>query len=246
MCEIIAIIPARYLSSRFPGKPLANICGKMMIQWVYERVASVEEIASVYVATDDVRIFEAVENFGGNAIMTGECSCGTERVYQACKDIEADIILNVQGDEPLIRPEMIRNLIAAFTDSNVQMATLKKKIVNNDELNNPNVVKVITDEFDDAIYFSRFAIPYDRERKEEIDIYKHIGIYGYKRSFLEKFVAMPQTNLEKIECLEQLRVIENGYKIRVKETQYQSIGVDQPSDVARVEERMKKEGICYE
>lgn len=242
--KIIAIIPARYQSSRFPGKPLTSICGKAMIQWVYERVMSVDQIKSVYVATDDIRIFEAVENFGGNVIMTGECSCGTDRVYQACKDIEGDIILNVQGDEPLIKPEMIRDLIEAFNDSDVQMATLRKKIVNNDELDNPNVVKVITDKFDDAIYFSRFAIPFDRDKKNEIDIYKHIGIYGYKKSFLEKFVAMEQTNLEKIECLEQLRAIENGYKIRVKETIYQSIGVDQPSDIARVEEQMKREGIC--
>lgn len=215
-----------------------------MIQRVYERVASVEKVESIYVATDDIRILEAVENFGGNAIMTGECSCGTERVYQACKDIEGDIILNVQGDEPLIKPEMISNLIEAFNDPDVQMATLKKKIVNEEEIDNPNVVKVITDKLGDAIYFSRFAIPYDREKKNKTEIYKHIGIYGYKKSFLEKFVALPQANLEKLECLEQLRAIENGYKIRVIETTYQSIGVDQPSDIVRVEEQMKREGIC--
>ncbi len=242
--KIIAIIPARYSSSRFPGKPLADICGKPMIQWVYERVSSVNEIAAVYVATDDIRIFESVEGFGGNAIITGECSCGTDRVYQASKDIEADIILNVQGDEPLIKPEMIRTLIETFNDSDVQMATLKKKIIDREELDNPNVVKVITDRFGDAIYFSRFAIPYDRERKSEIDRYKHIGIYGYKKSFLKKYVALPQTNLEKTECLEQLRAIENGYKIRVSETTYQSVGVDEPSDIFRVKEQMKREGIC--
>lgn len=244
MHSIIAIIPARYSSSRFPGKPLADICGKPMIQRVYERVTSVEEIKSVYVATDDMRIFETVVGFGGNVIMTGGCSCGTDRVYQACKDIDADIVINVQGDEPLIKPEMISDLIEAFDDSNVQMATLKKKIDNKDEIENPNVVKVITDQYGDAIYFSRYAIPYDREKKFEIDVYKHIGIYGYKKSFLEKFIALPQSTLEKTECLEQLRAIENGYKIRVKETIFQSIGVDRPSDVAKVEEQMKREGIC--
>ncbi len=244
MKRIIAIIPARYASTRFLGKPLVIINGMSMIERVYRQVQCVKDIVEVYVATDDSRIYNEVINFGGNAIMTGECSCGTERVYQACKDIEADIVINVQGDEPLIKPEMICNLIEAFDDSDVQMATLKKKIVNNEDIKNPNVVKVITDKFDDAIYFSRFAIPYDRENKGEIEIYKHIGIYGYKRSFLEQFVDMPQTNLEKIECLEQLRVIENGYKIRVKETVYESIGVDKPPDVVRVEEQMKREGIC--
>lgn len=243
MYKIIAIIPSRYSSSRFPGKPLAKICGKPMVQWVYERVASVKEIESVYVATDDMRIYNAVKGFGGKATMTGECSCGTDRVYQACKNIEGDIILNVQGDEPLVKPEMIRDLIAAFQDPEVQMATLKKKIANIEELENPNVVKVITDQFGDALYFSRFAIPYDRENKTPIDRYKHIGIYGYKKSFLEKFVTLPQTKLEKTECLEQLRALENGYKIRVKETLLQSIGVDQPSDIAEVEKLMKKEGI---
>lgn len=244
MHKIIAVIPARYSSSRFPGKPLANICGKPMIQWVYERVKSVNEIDAVYVATDDIRIFKTVESFNGQAVITGECSCGTERVYQACKDVEADIVLNVQGDEPLIRPEMIGILIEAFNDSDAQMATLKKKITDAEELNNPNVVKVITDMNEDAIYFSRFAIPYDREKEGKINRYRHIGIYGYRKSFLEKYIALPQTDLEKTECLEQLRAIENGYKIRVKETIYQSIGVDQPSDIALVEEQMKREGIC--
>ncbi len=245
MYKMIAIIPARYSSSRFPGKPLAIICGKPMIQWVYERVASVQEVESVYVATDDMRIYDSVMRFGGRAVMTGECSCGTDRVYQACKDIEGDIIINVQGDEPLIRPEMINDLITAFQDPEVQMATLKKKITDIEEAENPNVVKVITDRFGDALYFSRFAIPYDREKTGKTDRYKHIGVYGYKRTFLERFVSLPQTELEKTECLEQLRALENGYKIRVKETSYQSIGVDQPSDIDRVEEQMKREGDIY-
>ncbi len=231
--KIIVIIPARYASSRFPGKPLVDICGKPMIQWVYERVSSLNIIDSVYVATDDERIFNAVYQFGGKALMTGECSCGTERVFQASKDIESDIVLNVQGDEPLIDPRMLGDLITAFDDEDVLMATLKKKITNYDEIDNTNVVKVITDNYENAIYFSRFSIPYNRDGLA-IEYYKHIGVYGYRKSFLEEFVSLPKGKLEVIENLEQLRAIENGYKIRVKETGYQSIGVDVPEDIERV------------
>lgn len=240
--KILAIIPARYESSRFPGKPLAEICGKPMIQWVYERVSSVEEIQEVYVATDDARIVEAVEAFSGNAIMTGKCACGTDRVYQACKDMDADIVINVQGDEPLIRPKMIQDLIQAFEDEDVQMATLKKRIELEEEENNPNVVKVIVDKFDNAIYFSRFSMPYNREGIL-LDKYKHIGIYGYRKAFLEKFVSLQQGPLERAECLEQLRALENGYKIRVNTTNYQTIGVDRQDDISRVIQQIKEEGI---
>jgi 3-deoxy-manno-octulosonate cytidylyltransferase (CMP-KDO synthetase) len=204
-----------------------------MIQWVYERVSSLNIIDSVYVATDDERIFNAVYQFGGKALMTGECSCGTERVFQASKDIESDIVLNVQGDEPLIDPRMLGDLITAFDDEDVLMATLKKKITNYDEIDNTNVVKVITDNYENAIYFSRFSIPYNRDGLA-IEYYKHIGVYGYRKSFLEEFVSLPKGKLEVIENLEQLRAIENGYKIRVKETGYQSIGVDVPEDIERV------------
>jgi 3-deoxy-manno-octulosonate cytidylyltransferase (CMP-KDO synthetase) len=237
--KIIAVIPARYESSRFPGKPLADICGKPMIQWVFERVSFVDEIDEVYVATDDDRIFEAVKGFGGKAIMTGECSCGTDRVYQAVKDIDADIIINIQGDEPLIDPEMVRNLITAFDDNNVVMATLKKKITNSDDIDNPNVVKVIDDNKGDAIYFSRFSIPYNRDDRN-IQYYKHIGIYGYRKEFLNRFVSLPKGMLEISESLEQLRALENGYKIRVHETDYQSIGVDVPEDINKVTEQIEK------
>lgn len=240
--RVIAIIPARYESSRFPGKPLVQICGKPMIQWVYERVSLVDEIQDVYVATDDIRIFETVQAFSGKALMTGKCACGTDRVYQACKDIDADIVVNVQGDEPLIRPEMIQDLLASFKDEDVQMATLKKQIVSEEEKDNTNVVKVIVDKFDDAIYFSRFPLPFNRENIS-LDMYKHIGIYGYRKDFLEKFVTLPQGCLERAESLEQLRALENGYKIRVNSTNYQTVGVDQPDDIARVVEQMKEEGI---
>lgn len=243
MKKIVAIIPARYESTRFPGKPLANICGKPMIQWVYEQVKKTRGIYDVYVATDDIIICENVKKFGGHSIMTSKCSCGTERTFQACKDIDCEIVLNIQGDEPLIKPQMIQDLIKAFETPDVLMATLKKCITDRKEIDNPNVVKVITDTLGYAIYFSRFPIPFVREANKEILYYKHIGIYGYRKQFLEKFVSLPNGLLEKAENLEQLRAIENGYKILVNQTEYQSIGVDVPSDIQKVEEEMKKEGI---
>lgn len=240
MKKIIAVIPARYQSSRFPGKPLALIAGKPMIQWVYERVSMAEEISAVYAAVDDERIYKTVESFGGKAVMTGQCSCGSERVYEASRDIETDIILNIQGDEPLIKTEMIRDLISAFEDGSVQMATLKKEITNDADLNNPNIAKLITDVNENAVYFSRLAIPYNRDGIS-VKYYKHIGVYGYTKEFLKTFAGLPQSGLEKAEQLEQLRAIENGYAIRVKETRFESTGVDLPEHIELVEKQM--EGI---
>lgn len=240
MKKIIAVIPSRYDSSRFPGKPLALIYGKPMIQHVYERVSLVGQISNVYVATDDKRIFDCVESFGGKVIMTGQCNCGTDRIYQACKDIDCDIVLNIQGDEPTIKTEMIEDLISAFRDDNVQFATLKKRCESDDDCFATNVVKVITDINGDAIYFSRYALPFNRDDRV-IDYYKHIGVYGYTKEFLKKYVSLPQSSLELAESLEQLRAIENGYKIRVIETKYNSIGVDLPEHIKMVETEMKKE-----
>ena len=203
--KIIAVIPARYESSRFPGKPLADICGKPMICWVYEAVAKVEEISEVYVATDDERIYNTVENFGGKAVMTGKCSCGTERIAEASRDVECDVVLNIQGDEPMIQKEMILDLISAFQDDFVEMATLKKRITSEEEINNPNIAKVITDVNNDAIYFSRSNIPYNRDGRIGVKYYKHIGVYGYKKDFLERFIAWERSSLEQAEELEQLR-----------------------------------------
>lgn len=239
--KIVGIIPARYQSSRFPGKPLAMILEKPMIQWVYERVKSVEEISDVYVATDDQRIFDAVASFGGKAVMTGQCACGTDRVYQACKDIDCDVVLNIQGDEPMIKTEMIRDLISAFNDPSVYMATLKKEITEQKDIDNPNIAKLITDTNNNAIYFSRSTIPYNRDNIKDVKYYKHIGVYGYTKTFLEKFVSLPQSSFEKAEQLEQLRAIENGYSIRVIETQHQSIGVDLPEHIGVIEEELQKE-----
>lgn len=241
--KIISIIPARYQSSRFPGKPLALILGKPMIQWVYEKVSAINQISDVYIATDDMRIYDAVTAFGGKAIMTGACACGSERVYQAGKEIDCDIVLNIQGDEPMIKTEMIEDLLSAFNDPNVQMATLKKEITSKSDIENPNIAKLITDSSQNAIYFSRSTIPYNRDGRNDVKYYKHIGVYGYTKDFLEKFVELPQSPLEEAEQLEQLRAIENGYKIRVVETKYQSIGVDLPEHIALVEEEMKNENL---
>lgn len=242
MKRIIAIIPSRYGSSRFPGKPLAIIKNKPMIRWVYENVKKVSAVSDVYVATDDNRIFDAVLQFGGKALMTSDKhTCGTDRLAECVRILnlsEEDIVLNIQGDEPLIRQEMVTDLISCFDSSEVYMGTLKKKIEAEDELNNPNVVKVITDVNNYAIYFSRWCLPYDRNGKG-IDHFKHIGAYGYTAKFLTEYSRMPKTPLEIAESLEQLRVIENGLKIKVKETQYQTIGVDTPEQLSQVEKIME-------
>lgn len=240
--KIIAMIPARYGSSRFPGKPLAKIKNKPMIQWVYDTVADITEIDEVYVATDDSRIAECVKNFNGNYIMTSDKhKSGSDRIAEAMSKVNIsndDIVINIQGDEPMIRKEMILQLIRAFDDKSVYMGTLKKKISDENEMDNPNVVKVITDINNDAIYFSRFRIPYNREDMENLDYYKHIGIYGYKKAFLNKFTELKESKLESIEKLEQLRAIENGYKIRVMETEYQTFGVDLPEHILLVENEL--------
>lgn len=242
MKNIIAVIPARYESSRFPGKPLAMINNKPMIQWVYENVKKVDEIKDVYVATDDNRILNAVMNFGGKAIMTSKNhKSGSDRINEAINKIadDIDIVLNIQGDEPMIKIEMIKTLISAFNDDSVYMATLKKKLYSKNDINNPNIAKVITDIHDNAIYFSRSTIPFNRDNIGNIKYFKHIGVYGYTKEFLAEFAGLDQGNLEIIEQLEQLRAIENGYKIRVIETEYDSIGVDLPEHISRVENLIK-------
>ena len=244
--KTIAIIPARYGSTRFPGKPLALIKGKPMIQWVVENVKKTEKIDDVYVATDDTRIFDCVNGFGGKALMTSDKhTCGTDRLAE-CAEIlkldDEDIILNIQGDEPTFRKEMVEDLISIFDDEDVYFGTLKVEIRNDEELNNPNCVKVINDLKGDAIYFSRFTIPYvrDEKNKDIVKHYKHIGAYGYKKWFLMKYSKMEKSGLEISESLEQLRAIENGYKIRVKETKYETVGVDTPDQIHLAEEFMER------
>ncbi|MFP4016407.1 MAG: 3-deoxy-manno-octulosonate cytidylyltransferase [Halanaerobiales bacterium] len=236
--KIAAIIPARYESTRFPGKPLAAIKGKPMIEHVFNRVKDIEEIDEVIVATDDKRIMERVKAFGGTAVMTSkELSSGTDRIAEAAADMDVDIVVNVQGDEPLLNQEMVKEAIQPFyEDATIVMSTLKKEIIDKEDINNPNVVKVVTDKNDNAIYFSRNPIPYPRN--EGAIYYKHIGLYVYNKQFLIEYSQLEQTPLEKSESLEQLRVLENAYKIRVVETKYNSIGVDVPEDIIKVEKIM--------
>ncbi len=218
--RVVAIIPARYASSRFPGKPLARIAGKPMIQWVYERTLQAQSVDQVFVATDDERIMAAVKVFGGQAVLTSpEHRNGSERVAEVAADLDAQIVVNVQGDEPLIEPVMIDEAVAPLLDNEeVLIGTLKSSINTVGELLDPNVVKVVTDEEDFALLFSRSPIPYQRQLWQEEAIpttnhYKHIGLYVYQREFLLKLCNLLPTPLEQAEQLEQLRVMEHGYKI---------------------------------
>lgn len=239
--EIVAIIPARYASTRFPGKALADIQGKPMIEHVYQRVAMVEEINRIIVATDDERIYQRVRDFGGEVVMTSpDHQSGTDRIAEVARELECDLVVNVQGDEPLLFPEMVREAIQPFyQEKDLPMGTLKKKIEDEEELTNPNVVKVVTDNQGNALYFSRYPIPYPRN--EGADYFKHIGLYVYQRDFLLEYTRLPRTPLEKTESLEQLRALENGYRIRVVETGYNSIGVDTPEDIIKVREFLERQ-----
>ena len=239
----IAIIPSRYGSSRFPGKPLALIKGKPMIEWVVKNISKCKDIDDIYVATDDQKIFDVCESLDIKAIMTSDKHLtGTDRIGEVARKVEADLIVNIQGDEPLIKAEMVQDLYSCFDSEEVYMGTLKKKIEVEEELDNPNVVKVINDVNDYAIYFSRFCLPFERDGKKTTH-FKHIGAYGYKVWFLKQYSKMAKTPLEISESLEQLRVLENGYKIRVKETKHQTVGVDTPEQVKQVEEELRKAGL---
>ncbi len=238
--KTLGVIPARYGSSRFPGKPLAMIAGKSMIQRVYEQVAK-SSLTEVVVATDDQRIFDAIKAFGGKAVMTREDHLnGTTRVAEVALQFpEAEIIVNIQGDEPLIDPDLINRLVNAF-DSETSMVSVKKKIEKEEEITSPDCVKVVTTHDERALYFSRSTIPFNRDN-EVVDYYKHIGIYGYERQFLFHYIELPPSPLELTEKLEQLRVLENGFVIKMVETDREFIGVDRPEDVARVEEELARD-----
>jgi 3-deoxy-manno-octulosonate cytidylyltransferase (CMP-KDO synthetase) len=238
----IGIIPARYNSSRFPGKPLADIQGKPMIQWVYERANRAELLDQVIVATDDQRIFDAVKNFGGNVVMTSpEATNGTERVAEVARKVNSSLIVNIQGDEPLIDPSGIDRLVTLMRENaSAPVGTLVKKIENIENLTNPNIPKVVVDKNFHALYFSRSVIPFYRDNEnhsqwlQDAVYFQHIGLYIYRHEFLLEFVKLPVSNLERIERLEQLRILENGFKIKVALTETDSIGVDVPTDIERV------------
>lgn len=234
--KIICVIPARYSSTRLPGKALALIAGKPMIRHVYERACQAKYPAAVIVATDHKTIYDTVTGFGGVAVMTAETHpTGTDRLAEvALKVPVADLIINVQGDEPLIDPEVIDALAEAFlNDKSLVMATMAAPIPAED-YNNPGAVKVVTDLNGFALYFSRSLIPYSRCNGTELPVYLHLGIYAYNREFLLKYTALPPAPLEKIEALEQLRALEYGYRIKVIRTKAPSIGVDTQEDLERV------------
>lgn len=239
--KFTAITPARYASTRFPGKPLAVLGGKTVIQRVYEQVSSV--LNEVYVATDDERIFACVNSFGGKAVMTrADHQSGTDRIQEAVEktSTQTDVIINVQGDEPFIQPSQIQTLMQLFDDPSTQIGTLGKYFENIEAVENPNSPKIVMDNRGFALYFSRSVIPYIRgiERQNwfgEYPFLKHLGVYAYRREVLAEVTKLPQSSLEKAESLEQLRWLQNGYRIRVGLTDVETVGIDTPEDLQRAE-----------
>ncbi len=233
--KVLGIIPARFASTRFPGKPLAEIDGKSMIMRVYDQAKKVNALHTVVVATDDQRIFDHVTAAGGAVMMTaGTHQSGTDRcgeILQLLND-HFDVVVNIQGDEPFIQPVQIEKLIHAFADAETEIATLAKSIFHTTEIQNPHVVKVVFNMQHRALYFSRSVIPFPRNDSGRY--FKHIGLYAYRSAILKKIVALPQTQLEKTESLEQLRWLENGYSITVVETDIDTTGIDTPEDLANL------------
>ena len=244
--KYIAIIPARYASTRFPGKPLAMLGGKTVIQRVYEQTASV--VPEVCVATDDERILQAVEAFGGRAVMTRtDHKSGTDRIEEAAQltGTQADVIINVQGDEPFIQPQQIETLCHLFDDPQTQIGTLGKRFESIESAMNPNSPKIVTDNRGFALYFSRSVIPFMRgvEQTQWLTHYpflKHLGIYAYRREVLHEITQLSQSPLELAESLEQLRWLQNGYRIRVGETDVETVGIDTPEDLKRAEQFLQQ------
>jgi 3-deoxy-manno-octulosonate cytidylyltransferase (CMP-KDO synthetase) len=236
MGSVVAIIPARYESTRLPGKPLADLQGQPMIQRVYERTARAAGVDRVLVATDDARIRAAVEGFGGEAVMTrADHPTGTDRIAEVAARLDADVIVNVQGDLPLLDPTMVADAVAPMrADASLPMATLKTPIREHAELDNPNVVKVVTDRAGFALYFSRSPIPFWRDGTEgDILAHRHIGLYVYRRDFLLSFAKLEPTPLERAERLEQLRALERGFRIKVVEVPDAAVEVDPMEDLER-------------
>lgn len=248
MPKAVVIIPARYNSTRFPGKPLAVLNGKIIIQRVVERVSSSRLVDSIIVATDDKRIVDAVNAFGGRAVMTSQKhECGTDRIAEAAEKLECDIIINVQGDEPFMRPEMVDDIVEILNkDERASMSTLAVRIENTTDILSPHVVKVVTDDEGYALYFSRSPIPYYRDEWNDLNarsihpdktpVFKHIGIYGYRKDVLMTVSKMKKSRLEGIEKLEQLRALNYGMKIKVRETEFDTFGIDTMEDLRKAEE----------
>lgn len=243
--KFIGIIPARYASTRFPGKPLAMLGGKPVIQHVYEKVAVTLEAA--YVATDDERIYDTVIAFGGKAVMTRkDHKSGTDRIEEAIEKIggDWDVIVNVQGDEPFVAESQLKTICQCFEDESTQIATLGKAFTSMDAVKNPNSPKIVVDNNGFAMYFSRSVIPFVRGKEEaewlsHYPFLKHLGIYAYRKEVLRQVTQLPQSSLEIAESLEQLRWLQNGYKIKVGTTDVETVGIDTPEDLQRAEEFLK-------
>jgi 3-deoxy-manno-octulosonate cytidylyltransferase (CMP-KDO synthetase) len=243
--RVVVVIPARYASTRLPGKPLVPLCGKPMIQHVYERAKRAQTVHEVLVATDDQRILEAVQQFGGQARMTRpDHRTGTERIAEVAVQEQGDIFVDVQGDEPLIDPLTIDAAVGALLEEPpTQIATIATLIRHANDIMDPNVVKAVLDFDDNALYFSRAPVPWIRDTQQKVHVkyWKHLGLYVFQRDALLEFPTLPQGELERIEQLEQLRWLENGWRMRVAEVPHDSVSVDVPEDVARVERLMKEE-----
>ncbi|MBI4683268.1 MAG: 3-deoxy-manno-octulosonate cytidylyltransferase [Nitrospirae bacterium] len=255
MHRVVVIIPSRYNATRFPGKPLALLNDKPIIQHVYEQASRASLVDDVMVATDDKRIYDAVINFKGKAVMTsGSHESGTDRVAEAAGNLDCELVINVQGDEPFIKPEMIDDTVNMLNnDHRTSISTLSRKVTDMQEIFSPHVVKVVVDDEGFALYFSRAPIPYHRDEFSELrvtsyelqdaqikncnlEFYKHIGVYGYRKDALMNFTSLKQCRLEKIEKLEQLRALNAGMKIKVKETKFDTFGIDTKEDLRKAEE----------
>jgi 3-deoxy-D-manno-octulosonate cytidylyltransferase len=234
MNKIIALIPARYDSSRFPGKMLAKLGDKSVIRTTYETAVKMQIFSDVYVVTDNQNIFDDIVNNGGKAIFSKNShDTGTDRIAEAAENIDADIIFNIQGDEPFIKKEPLINLVSAFENPAVDVATLVQKLDNPEEINNPNFVKVVMDKNNFVLYFSRSPIPYNRDNQPVINYYEHIGVYAFRKSALLIFSKLTPTPAELAEKIEPIRFLENGLKIKVSETEYMGIEIDTPEDLKK-------------
>ncbi len=237
--DVVGVIPARYASVRFEGKLLADLSGKPVIQHVWENAKKARTLNDLIVACDDDRIYKTVLDFGGKAVMTAKGhTSGTERIAEVISDMDVNIVINIQGDEPLVHSSMIDDVAYyLLNDSSVQVATIRKRIEHEEEIPDANVVKVVVDKKGHALYFSRWPIPFVRDEEPGMRVhYKHIGLYGYTKDFLFTYKNLPQSKLESFEKLEQLRILENGYPIKVIETKYETIGVDTQEDLEKVKQ----------
>lgn len=242
--KLIAMIPARYGATRFPAKLMQDLCGKPVIVHTYQRVADTNLFDQVYVVTDDDRIENAIREVGGKVIRSQkEHNSGSDRLAEASKDLEVDIIVNVQGDEPFTNKENLQKVIDIFANDpqkNIAVASLMERITHPDDIANPNNVKVVVNKFNEALYFSRSVIPFPRDTNTKVPYYKHIGIYAYRKDALQQFTQLPPSLLEETEKLEQLRYLENGFKIRLAVTDIPTIGIDTPEDLEKARQRLSK------